>query len=217
MPRRRSRFSDLERLYRESGGVAAAGSKLAGYIEFKQGRSHIKVEQKLTAEQRKRVGYAILPFSLSVPATPNADDRYAAPITNYSNTGRRSLNLSDRDCGYENIVAATTQADNFYPALIRCFVASSTTAATPISAVTKHEYNRIPGRSYSIPFGRTMSSVTDAKTGAAESTLDDVDQEDVRGSLTLQAKAGGAKSVSFEPEVFKTGKADLASPASTNP
>lgn len=217
MPRRRQRFADLERLYRESGGVAAPGSKLAGYIEFKQGRSQIKVEQKLTAEQRKRVGYAVLPFSLSVPGTPDPADRYAAPITNYSNGGRRLLNLSDRDCGYENIVAATKQEENFYPALIRCFVASGATVTTPISAVTKHEYNRIPGRSYSIPFGRTISSVTDAKTGAAETTVDDVDQEDVRTSLSLAAKGAGAKSVSFEPEVFKTGKPDLASPVSTNP
>lgn len=212
MPRRRSRFADLERQFRESGGVAAPGSKLAGYIEFKAGRSQIEVKQKLTAEQRKRVGYAIIPFSLSVPTTPAADDRYAAAITNYSNGGRRLLNLSDNDCGYQNIVAATQQDEVFYPALLRCFVASSTTLETPTSAVTKKEYSRIPGRSYSIPFGRTMSDVTDAKTEAAESSLNDVDQEDVRVSLVLQAKAGGAKSVSFEPEVFKTGKPNLQSP-----
>ncbi len=213
MPRRRARFSDLERQFRESGGVAAPGSRLAGYIEFKAGRSKIEVKQKLTAGQRKRFGYAIIPFGLSVPATPDPGDRYAASITSYSNGGRRALNLSDNNCGYQDIVAATKQDDVFYPALLRCFIASGDDIATPISAVTKKEYNRILGRSYSIPFGRTLSSVTDAKTNATESTLDDVDQEDVRVSLVLQAKAGGARSVSFEPEVFKTGKPNLQSPA----
>ncbi|PIG94587.1 hypothetical protein [Gloeocapsopsis sp. IPPAS B-1203] len=217
MPRRRQRFAALERQFRESGGQAAAGSRLAGYIDFKTGKTSIKVSRVLTAEQRKRFGYAILPFGLSVSATPSPSERYAAAITAYSNSGRRDLGLSDNECGYDNIGEETTQDDNFYPALIRCFIPSGTTVETPTSAITRKEYRRRPGRSISFPFGRTVTSVVDAKTGEAESTLNNVDQLDVRKGLAQKAKNGNgtnkALSVSFEPEAFKVGKPDLASPA----
>lgn len=217
MPRRRNRFAQLEKQFRESGGTAAPGSRLAGYIDFKKGINKIEVKVKLTAAQRKRFGFGILPFGLSVPASPTDADRYAAPITAYSNAIRVDLSLSDNECGYANIVSATRQADNFYPALMRVFVATPNAAkTTPISGVTKKEYTRTPGKSASIPFGRTVTSTADARTGATETVLDAVDQEDVRLSLALQAKAGSgtnkATSVSFEPEVFRRGKPDLEPP-----
>jgi hypothetical protein len=216
MPRRRQRFAALERQFRESGGQAAAGSRLAGYIDFKTGKTRIKVNKVLTAEQRKRFGYAVLPFGLTVSATPDPFERYAAAITAYSNAGRRDLGLSDNECGFENISEATTQDDNFYPALIRCFIPTGNTVTTPISAITKKEYRRRAGRSVSIPFGRTITNVVDAKTGTSESTLNNVDQLDVRKGLAKKAMTGTgtnkALSVSFEPEVFKVGKPNLVSP-----
>lgn len=202
MPRRRQRFSDLEKQFRESGGVAAPGSKLAGYIEFKAGRSKIDVNVRLTAAQRKRFGFGVIPFNLPVAATPV---RVAAPITAYSNDGRTDLGLTDADLGYANIDANTAQLENFYPALLRCFVPTAgATPLTPISAITKKEYRRIPGRSYSIPFGRA---------GGTPAT----DTEETRkAALITEAKAGAgtnkATGVSYEPEVFKVGKPDLASP-----
>lgn len=217
MPRRRQRFAALERQFRESGGQAAAGSRLAGYIDFKTGKTSIKVSRVLTGEQRKRFGYAILPFGLSVSANPDPFERYAAAITAYSNAGRRDLGLSDNECGYEKIDASTTQEDNFYPALIRCFIPAGNTVTTPISAITRKEYRRRAGRSISFPFGRTVTSVKDVKTGDTESTLNNVDQLDVRKGLAEKVKNGSgtskASSVSFEPEVFKVGKPDLVSPA----
>lgn len=205
MPRRRQRFSDLERQFRESGGTAAPGSRLAGYIAFKRGESQIKIEKKLTAEQRKRFGFGILPFNKPVTATPTPEDRIAAAITAYSNAGRASVGLSDTECGYANIVEATQQVPNFYPAILRVFVPSSTTPLSPISAVTKKEYNRIPGSSYGIPFGRLAAAAA-------------TDTEDVRrAALATKAKTGGgtakASSVSYEPEIFKPGRSSLASPA----
>ncbi|MBG1268246.1 hypothetical protein [Nostoc sp. WHI] len=214
MPRRRQRFADLERQFRESGGTAAPGSRLAGYIDFKKGINTIEVTKKLTAAQRKRYGFAILPFGVSPEdATPT---RYAAAITSYSNAGRTALALSDAKLGYENINASTEQSDNFYPALLRVFVKSSDTKTNPISGITKKKYSRTPGISYSFPFGRTLTSVTDAKTGATESTIDKVDAEDVRKSLSSSLKSNSATnnvtSISYEPEVFRVGKPDLASP-----
>lgn len=215
MPRRRSRFSDLERQFRESGGVAAPGSRLAGYIDYKKGINQVQITQRLTAEQRKRFGFAVLPFNISPPDTVTAADRYAAPITAYSNAIRGNIGLSNNQCGYENIVAATQQSENFYPALLRVFIPNGNTA-TPVSAITKKEYTRKLGQSASIPFGRTITSVTDAKKGTAETSLADADEEDVRQSLAAAARAGTgnakASSVSYDPEVFRVGKPDLASP-----
>ncbi len=215
MPRRRRRFSDLERQFRDSGGTAEAGSRLAGYIDFKKGINRIEVTKKLTAAERKRYGFGILPFGLSAPeVTPK---RYAAPITAYSNGQRATLGLTDAKLGYADIDAGTEQSENFYPALLRVFVRAGDTKTNPISAITKKKYSRTPGATYSFPFGRTISSVKDAKTGTSESQLDDVDAEDVRKSLTADLKALPADkkitSISYEPEVFKVGKPDLASPA----
>jgi hypothetical protein len=211
MPRRRQRFSDLERQFRESGGVAAPGSRLAGYIAFKKGESKIKVENKITAEKRKRYGFAVIPFGLNPDAT--TPTRYAAGLTGHSNDGRKALDVSDNKVGYENIDASTIQSENYYPALLRVFVKSSNTKTTPISAVTKKEYSRTPGTTYSFPFGRTITGVLDATTGAVKTTIDSVDAEDVRKSLATFVKTkGNVASVSYEPEVFKVGKQDLVSP-----
>jgi hypothetical protein len=212
MPRRRRRFSDLEKQFRESGGTAAPGSKLAGYIEFKKGERTITVEKVLTSTQRKRYGFGILPFGVTpADTTPK---RYAAPITAYSNTGRTSLNLSNARLGYENIDADTEQSENFYPALLRVFVRSSDTKTNPTSGVTGKKYKRLPGSTYGIPFGRTITSVTDQESGTTESTIDKVDEEDVKSSLmTFVRVQTNVSSVSYEPEVFRVGKPDLISPS----
>ena len=217
MPRRRQRFADLEKQFRQSGGQAAPGSALAKYIDWKSGKTKIRVTQKLTVAERKRYGYAILPFGLSVGTNPTAADRYAAPITVYSNTGRAALGLTDNKLGYDALSGATIQDDNFFPALIRAFVPNNPSAAplTPTSAITGKEYSRRPGKSYGIPFGRTISSVVDKKTGTAETALENVDEEDVRAAVAKQARDGGtvkATSVSFEPEIFRVGSPNLTAP-----
>jgi len=216
MPRRRPRFSALERQFRESGGVAAPGSRLAGYIDFKKGINKIKVEKTLTAAQRKRFGYAIIPFGKTPDST--TPKRYAAAITGYSQTARAGLNLTDGRLGYERIDAGTVQDDNFYPALIRVFVKSADTKTPKVSDITKESYKRLPGSSYSFPFGRTITGTDDSTTGTSESTIDTVDAEDVRKSLSTFIRGQqNVTSVSYEPEVFKVGKQDLVSPPSANP
>ncbi|RAM49474.1 MAG: hypothetical protein C6Y22_22225 [Hapalosiphonaceae cyanobacterium JJU2] len=211
MSRRQRRFSALERAYKLSGGSAAPDSRLAGYIEFKKGNKKIKVEKKLTAAERKRVAYAILPFGLSAPSSPTDADRYRIAITNYSNSARTGvLTLANNKVGYAVINAANVQDPNFYPAALRVFVKSSDTKTTPVSGVTGKEYSRTPGATYTIPFGRTVTDVTNKKDGTAESTVDDADQLDVRDSLATAVKSkAGVLSVSFLPEEFKSPQADL--------
>lgn len=215
MPRRRPRFSDLERQFREAGGTAEAGSRLAGYIDFKKGINKIEQKNKVSAADRKRYAYAVLPFGLLIPADVAITDRYQAPITVYSNSGRRALGLSDAQCGYADMAAGVNRTAPFYPAVIRAVVTKTSPTdsdLTPLSGVTKKNYKRsFIGASYGIPFGRTVTGVN----GAA---LNTVGEEDVRNALTqaLKAQTGRpVRSVSYLPEEFKSPQADLVSPPST--
>lgn len=224
MPRRRQRFKKLFEEYESAGGVGADGSRVGEFAKFLKGQNKIEVKEKLTAAQRVRRGFAILPFGISPPSAPGDGDRYIAPITVYSNTGRIALGLSNNQCGYENITNATQDIPNFYPAVIKCFVEGATAAgdstAGPVkstSGILKEGYSRKTGRTYAIPFGRTLTGVDDAVTGAAETALEDVDEQDVRIALVDAAQGTGnnsvrATSVTFLPEEFKTGRKRLSSP-----
>lgn len=212
MPRRRGRFSDLERQFRDNGGVAAAGSKLAGYIDFKRGINKIDVKNKVSAADRKRFAYAVLPFGLRARADATMTDRYQAPITQHSNNGRRLLQLSDAQCGYANMDAVVQKGRNYYPAIIRPVVLNTTavdTNLTPLSGVTKKEYKRpFVGKSFGIPFGRTI-------TGIEGATLVNVGEEEVKRALATAIKgvvAANVKAISFLPEEFKSPEQDLVSP-----
>lgn len=213
MPRRRQRFSNLERQFRDSGGTAEAGSRLAGYIKFKKGETRIKVNNNLTAAQRKRFAFAILPFNLEVAAVQADQKRYAAPITQYSHTGRSTapLNtaLTDAKLGYESVDENTMQAGNFYPALLRIFVKDDANGAlvSKPSAITEKSYKTHEGKSYSVPFGRTI-------TGIAGAAIITVSEESVRRQLTTELKVlAQVGSVSYDPEVFRSDAKILASPA----
>lgn len=213
MPRRRSRFNDLERQFRENGGVAAPGSRLAGYIDFKRGVNKIEVKNKIPAADRKRYAYAVLPFNLRTAAVPTIADRHQAPITQHSNNGRRLLQLSDAQCGYENMDPQVNRGRNFYPAIIRPVVlntAATDTNLSPISGVTRKEYKRsFIGKSFGIPFGRTIA-------GTDGATIANVGEEEVKQALAAAVKgvvAANVKAISFLPEEFKSPEQDLVSPA----
>ncbi|NJO64205.1 MAG: hypothetical protein HC836_40350 [Richelia sp. RM2_1_2] len=213
MPRRRQRFSNLERQFRDAGGVADDGSRLAGYIKFKKGETRIKIDNNLTAAQRKRFAFAILPFNIEVAATEAERIRYAAPITQYSHSARitapLSAALSNAKLGYEDVDETTMQAGNFFPALLRIFVKDNANGAltTKLSAVTGKGYKTYEGKSYSIPFGRTIA-------GLANANIVSVSEETVRKNLTSELKEiAQVGSVSYDPEVFRSGSTILASPA----
>lgn len=212
MPRRRQRFGDLERQFKESGGTAAPGSKLAGYIDFKKGINKIEIKNKVSAADRKRYAFAILPFGLAVPTNPVITDRYQAPITVHSNTGRVALGLSNAQCGYENMDAGVQRGRNFYPAIIRPVVVNANPAngtLTPTSGVTKKEYRRsFIGKSYGIPFGRTV-------TGVAGAAITTVSEEQVKNALADAVKGvatANVRSITYLPEEFKSPEQELVSP-----
>lgn len=206
MPRHKSRFSDLEKQYRQSGGTAAAGSVLANYINFKTGKTKVaRRKAALTTAQKQRYGVSVLPFNLDGPASPAQTDRYETSITAYSNSGRVNLSLSNAECGYGAVTATgvTAKTDSaFYAALIKPFVRTATAAATPKSAITGVEYKYWAGNSYAIPFGRRTASA------AGDS------EEERRVALAAEAKGSTgsekASAVGYDPEVFRGSKPSLA-------
>lgn len=201
MPRNRSRFADLERQFRESGGVAAPGSRLAAYIEYKSGKTKAtRRKPALTAAQRKRFGVSLVPFNKEQGAAVDQTERYVSSITSYSLNGAKSLGLNTgTDLGYENQVVGGKSAitgGGYYPAILRPFVpAAGVAPTTPLSGITKKEYKYQSGSSYGIPFGkRTANADTDC-------------EEDRRVALSATVRTGGtggaATSVGYEPEVWR--------------
>lgn len=201
MPRRRQRFADLERQFRNNGGVAAPDSDLGRYIDFKKGLRKITVKRPVLASERKRYVHAILPFNLFQGATIARTHYHAAPITLYSERGRRTItDLSDLDLGYTAVDADTVRNDNFYPALIKVKVITNPADApeAEISGVTGRRYKVKVGRSYSIPFGRQVASVTEGEE----------DRRQAIAEILKSTTVVSVGSVSYEPEIFRIGAPD---------
>lgn len=200
MARKRQRFSRLKAALKLAGGGAAAGSALANFKDFQEGRRKIEIQNKVPADKRGRRGVAILPFNIAAPANPGAGDRYRTTITIYSNEGRGTLSLSNAELGYDALEAGNQSTEDFYAARLIVFVPTSG-ESTPTSAVTGKEYKRKNGKSYTIPFGRATDSAASA-------------EETRRIVLAGKAKTGGtskATSVSYEPEYFGNARQDIIS------
>lgn len=220
MPRRRNRFAELEKQLRAAGGVAAAGSRLGNFADFKAGKRKITVSKKLTKEDKERFAYGLFPFNVGAAATPTKADRYQATVTRYSLAGAGDKGLSLADLGWDEADETNKIEADYYPALIIGFTPTAGAAIDPkVSDITGDKYRKVPGRSFSLPFGRTVAAV-DAITGAATGTVNGSDEEDVRKHLALKLKATalGTKacsSVSYQPEVFRGKRSAIQAGPST--
>lgn len=209
MARHRKRFKRLDEQYRLFKGVIPDDQpELKNYIEWRKGNRKIKVNKELSGEQRKRYGFAILPFNKELGEAAELYDYFAAPITAYSNEARKTkLSLSDADLGYKNIDGATFQDNNFFPALLRVFVKddANSVSVDKTSDITGGSYKRHPGSTYTIPFGRSLEGDKDANVKSSG-------EDNVKNALLAKIKnLPIVGSVSYEPEVFRAGRI-LASP-----
>lgn len=203
MSRYGRRFSDLDKQLRNNGNVATPGTVLGNYAEFKAGTRKAERRKVVTeadkALKRNRLGLSLAPFNLDFVA--GQDNRYIASITEWSNTARNpGMGLSDAELGYARQVVAGVSAKSdeaFYPALVRPSVPIAGAAPlTPKSGITGVEYNYVPCNAYSIPYGRIDA-------GSSE--------QERRTLLTIAIKGTvpTAKSVGYDPEVFRGGKEAL--------
>lgn len=203
MPRYKQRFSDLEKQLRNNGNVATPGTILGNYADFKAGKR--KAERRKVASatekaaKRNRLGISLAPFNLDFVA--GQANRYIASITEWSNTIRVTLTLSDPDLGYGRQVVTNVPAKNdeaFYPALIKPSIPVAGVApSTPKSGITGLEYNYVPCNAYSIPYGRI-----DAGSSEQELRLIHAD--------AISTAAPTTRSIGYDPEIFRGGKPALA-------
>lgn len=223
MPRRTPRFANLNRLLKATNGTATSGPVFE-YQKFLQGINDIDVQRRPDGKFLAILGVGVIPFG------------------NYGNTGTtkpvkvgmtaqadaiRSLfgtDLADADLGIERTAAnIENNTGSFYPALIKIAIAPAAQVPdSKVSGVTKQTYKRMKSRSGSIPFGRTITQTTDAKTGTAITELANVDEQDVKLSLIDKIKgkidintkvitgntAYKLVSYSFDSEVWRANRSD---------
>lgn len=220
MPRRRSRYSKLLRELKTTEGNPTAGSKLAKFNEFLLGQNPIVVVNKPPEGSLKRYNLAIYPFGIE-PEGTEAADRYKVQATGYSYQLMKDLGLAITDLGASFIVGGEKDNADFYPALIKPSIVSTsyTGNENKVSAITGETYNYEPTRTASLPFGRTTLA-PDATTGAATGNLAASDEVDVARYLRTTIQSGSAaanvKSIGYEPELFKPGSGASDATADTD-
>lgn len=207
-PKRRGRFSKLDAQLRAVGGSPGTDSRLGRFLQWRTGTRKINVTGRATSEYLRRFSVGVIPFNQS-PDTAQGK-RYAANITVLADNIRLKIaGVTANEWGIET--TGTFETDSRYsPAYARVKVNPSgvTAPSSKISDITGESYKRIRGRSGSIPFGRTVTSVTDAETKAAKTTIENVAEEDVKASLITQLKGADASafgkvaSVSFVSEFW---------------
>jgi hypothetical protein len=219
MPRKsRGRYAKLLENLRGAGAVppAATGDeeevRLYKFHQFLIGKSKIKQTNKIPENGRKLYQVGLLPFSISA-TTATPADHYVGYISTYSLAGLkdRGGNLTEAKLGINLIVGGEQEDSNYYPALVRASFPTTSAGVVPakVSAVTGTKYKYDYKRTFSFPFGRTSVSVKDAKTGTADTLIDDADAMDVYRSAVDALKSNSTDTnvpttVSYDPEVFKT-------------
>lgn len=195
--RKRSRFGDLERQLRDlNGGDPPVGSVLDKYLKYKKGETKLerRTTNKLTAAQRKRVGYSVSGFNTDFAASPAAHaKRQIVSITTFSNTARTALGISNANAGYAAQTVDDVSADSdpsFFPALIKPSLPAADGKEGTNSAITGREYTYVESRNYSIPFGRRAA---------------DDSEEERRAALSADARSSATppRSIGYEPEVYR--------------
>lgn len=209
MPRKKQRFSKLFEQLRANGGVPSGTGKLNEFHKYLIGTNKVTQDNKIPPEARKLFSVGIIPFSLT-PTGETPDQRYVASMSAYSIKGLEArANANEADLGIYKIEGGESVNASFYPALIKASYNASSSAAKPekVSQITGEKYPYKYARTFSFPFGR-VAKAEDAKTGVAGTNIKDADPLDVFRDVQAKLKAGTdaqlPKSISYEPELFRT-------------
>lgn len=208
MPRKRQRFNKLFDQLKAAGNSPADDSRTGNFLKYLTGQKKVTQTNKVPPEARALYEIALFPFALSASDT-TAPNRYKTNISLYSLQGLATrANADQADFGIQRIVGGEQENENYYPALLKAKYdsAGSTVNENKESGITGETYRYKYGRTFSFPFGRTLTA-TDAKEGTPESTIDDADELDVLKTLQDKLKAGtntqAPQTLSYEAEVFK--------------
>lgn len=228
--RNRSRFSRLNEQLRNIGGVPSGTGATTEYFRYLTGQKKLTIPNAIDGAARQIIDVGVIPFATTPTGTTPAN-RYRHGITAYSYNGLRDRtgNLTLSDFGVYLLEGGEQINDNFFPALLRCSYTRSGATNNPAkrSGITNEPYSYTPKRTFSFPLGRTVS-VFDAEDGAAETSINEVDELDVVKSLVSWVKAGKkdsdtatitegnkAISVSYEPEKFAPARSNQEAPNTT--
>lgn len=213
MPRKVQRFSRLMDKLRSTGGSFGEGDgEVQNFYRFLTGQRKITVDNAISGQARKLVSVAVMPFGSDIQATPGDSDRFQVTMSTYSYAGwdsRVKSQLSAAELGWAAPAAANKNAkeEQFFPALAKLTMTRSgaVTLENKVSGVTGKTYTYTPRRTFSLPFGRTLASVTEpAKGSAAATDIEQVEYEGVKASIYNQVTdplLNGLVRIGFEPEV----------------
>ena len=222
MGRRVQRYNRLMDKLRSTGGSFGEGDgEVQNFYRFLTGQRKITVDNAISGEARKLVAVAILPFSSDIAATPTDADRFAVTFSKYSYAGwdtRAKAQLTAANLGWSAPAAAnkSPKEEQFYPALVKLTMSRSgaITNNNKLSGVTGKTYKYTPNRTFGIPFGRSISGVTEPAKGAAAATdVELVEFETAKASIFDKVTTpllNGLLRVNFEPEVNRGSRATAA-------
>lgn len=203
MPRQRNRLTKKT--------LTAAEIDL--YADYLRGLRVHSQPRKAPATYKERTAARIIPFALS----PSGANFTQVSVTRGALGILQLLGTANIDgiYGMELTTGAVKSVAGFYPALAKITLKAPN--ITPItagtSAFTGRPRNYKPGRSGSIPFGRGSTTVqVDAEDPATvQTTIGDIDYLDAVTAIKQSIGASaytGSKSVSFEPEIFRSERAE---------
>lgn len=208
MPRRKQRFNKLFNELRGTGGTPTGTGRTAEFFKYLTGQKQLTQDNPIPVEARKVYEIALLPFALSAPDN-TVSNRYKATMSVYSVLGlTQRANADEDDFGIYRIVGGEQENENYFPALLKAKydASGSQVEENRVSDITGESYRYKYGRTFSFPFGRTVTAV-DAEDGTQETNVDDADELDVLRTLQNKLKAGEdtqeVKTLSYEAEVFK--------------
>lgn len=169
------------------------------YTDYLKGNRTHSVSRKLDATKLQRRAGGVVPFGLSEAGTPAESRLLVTPTIAALDLLSLFSAINYADLGLEtslaNVTGTVPSGYRFAPAtFIPTFIPDGATPTSGTSAFTGRGTKRFPTRSGSLPFGRTTASGTrDAKSGATESALGTVDEEDAKASLRdkIAASADG--------------------------
>ncbi len=199
--------------YKASGGnTAGVASEIVEFGNYLKGINKADVKRKPSGDLVKRYRVKLIPFNVTPTATTPANSFFTTALTGQALAIYNGLGTENRVFGITPIETANDATgafldDNLFPALARVLIVPlNATISNETSGITKKGYKTIKGRSGSIPFGRTITGITDVREGTPEDTIDRVDEADVSNSIanTIKKTYGSfrVKSVSFVPEAY---------------
>ena len=142
-----------------------------------------------------------------------------------SDNARLALLLNDADLNYKSNPDDFEDLGGFYPAIAQVkTIVGTSTPQDRISDITKETYKKMPGMSFSIPFGRTTGlgvAAISVISQASEEAIADAIAGNLKGGTTGPKSLGIQglifKSVSFLPEEIKEGNRKRAKPTTGLP